>query len=167
MKRYIKSGVTSSKRLNIMTAKKESKQLTELVLQGNYGYGWDDLTYYDDTPEGRREMKEDYKAYAENEGIPLRTIKRKVDNPNYRVPENNITYADAIAWIESCPYDTSELYGQDGKNFLIKQIGSKLGDAQIFVYENDTVYVYNVNTNRTKQVYSIDELEKAVNKIMR
>lgn len=85
MKRYIKSGVTpsSDKRYEVISAKREPKQITELVLQGNYGYGWDDLTYYDDTPEGRKEMRADYKSYAENERIPLRTVRRKVDNPNY------------------------------------------------------------------------------------
>lgn len=91
MKRYIKSARTP-------------KQVKELVLQGNYGYGWDDLTYYDDTPQGRKEMQEDYKAYAENEGIPLRTITRKSANPDYVEPENNITYADAISWVENSPY---------------------------------------------------------------
>jgi hypothetical protein len=42
------------------------------VLQGNYGYGWDDLTY-EDTKEKALEQK---KCYDENEGYPHRIIKR-------------------------------------------------------------------------------------------
>jgi hypothetical protein len=55
------------------------KQITEYVLQGNYGYGWDDLTYHD----SYQSAKDDEKAYRENENIPLRIIERKVDNPQY------------------------------------------------------------------------------------
>ena len=55
------------------------KKITEYVLQGNYGYGWDDLTYHD----SYQSAKEDEKTYRENENIPLRIIERKVDNPQY------------------------------------------------------------------------------------
>ena len=33
------------------------------MLQGNYGYGWDDLSSYEATSEGRREAKIDEDAY--------------------------------------------------------------------------------------------------------
>ena len=42
------------------------------VLQGNYGYGWDDLCEYETTAEA----KEDKKCYDENESYPHRIIKR-------------------------------------------------------------------------------------------
>ena len=64
------------------------KTVKELVLQGNYGYGWDDLTYYEDTPEGRAERKADYQTYKENEpGVAFRTIERRVPNKNYVAPD--------------------------------------------------------------------------------
>ena len=55
-----------------------------LILQGNYGYGWDDLCQYEDTTEGRRERKVDYQTYIENEpNARFRTIERRVANPDY------------------------------------------------------------------------------------
>ena len=50
------------------------------VLQGNYGYGWDDLIEY---PEGTsiKERKADLKCYRENERNALhRIIERRVLN---------------------------------------------------------------------------------------
>ena len=59
-----------------------------LILQGNYGYGWDDLCQYEDTTEGRLERKRDYQDYIENEGniATFRTISRRVPNPDYVAP---------------------------------------------------------------------------------
>lgn len=75
------------RRNRIMSAR-NPKTVKELVLQGNYGYGWDDLTYYEDTPEGRAERKADYQAYKENEpGVAFRTIERRVPNKNYVAPD--------------------------------------------------------------------------------
>lgn len=58
------------------------------VLQGNYGYGWEDLVFYQCNSTGwiedkdtRMELKSDKKAYRENEpGTPLRVIFRKEKN---------------------------------------------------------------------------------------
>lgn len=47
------------------------------VLQGKYGAGWDDLTAAPQTWEGRKEIREDLKAYRENEGGLYRIIKRR------------------------------------------------------------------------------------------
>lgn len=52
------------------------------VLQGNYGYGWNDLCYYeiDDT----FHVVADYVAYRENEpDYAHRVITRRVANPDY------------------------------------------------------------------------------------
>lgn len=58
----------------------KTKQVS--VLQGNYGYGWDDLCEYDGT--SNRECREDLKLYRENEpGVPFRVIYRRVPNPDY------------------------------------------------------------------------------------
>ena len=59
----------------------KTKQVS--VLQGNYGYGWEDLCQYDST--NSRECKDDLKAYYENEpGVPFRVIYRRVPNPDYK-----------------------------------------------------------------------------------
>lgn len=43
------------------------------VLQGNYGQGWEDLT----ASEKRKEVRNDLKAYRENEGGIYRIIRRR------------------------------------------------------------------------------------------
>lgn len=169
-------GVTSSTRVkkNKITAARVPKTIKELVLQGNYGYGWDDLTYYDDTPEGRKMMKDDYKAYQENEHIPLRTITRKSPNPDYVEPENDITVDEAGVWLDNSPYELEKQWSSDWKttNLIVKQNANAFGKVQVFLRRGDTeaedtVEVRNINTNRTKRVYTIDEFAKAVDKIMR
>lgn len=63
----------------------KSKYKYERILQGNYGNGWDDLTAYDCDSTGwikdkqqRQELKNDIKAYRENEPqYAHRTIKRR------------------------------------------------------------------------------------------
>lgn len=69
-------------------AARNSKTVVELVLQGNYGYGWDDLVSYDNTPEGRKEMKDDLRTYQQEERgrATFRTIERRVANPDYKAP---------------------------------------------------------------------------------
>jgi hypothetical protein len=62
-----------------MATKKPTKYEYLYVLQGNYGYGWEDLTAAEKTYEGLKEIKSDRKAYRENEpGTPLRVIERRV-----------------------------------------------------------------------------------------
>ena len=45
------------------------------VLQGNYGYGWDDLTYENTKEEALKQKK----CYDENESYHHRVIKRRVN----------------------------------------------------------------------------------------
>lgn len=59
------------------------------VIQGNYGYGWDDLTTYEFTGDEekdritRKELREDYKSYEENEvGYQHRIITRYAKKEN-------------------------------------------------------------------------------------
>lgn len=50
------------------------KTYDEWTLQGNYGYGWEDLTSEDSSKEIRERLKE----YRENEGGSYRIICRRV-----------------------------------------------------------------------------------------
>ena len=93
-KKSVKAGkVAASKKFTAKASKsikaaRNSKTMVELVLQGNYGYGWDDLVSYDNTPEGRKEMKDDLKTYQQEERgrASFRTVERRVANPNYKAP---------------------------------------------------------------------------------
>ena len=53
---------------------RKNKYVYLFVLQGNYGYhGWEDLT----ASENRQEVRDDLKAYRENEGGVYRIIRRR------------------------------------------------------------------------------------------
>lgn len=56
----------------------KSKRTKEVkVLQGNYGYGWDDLVEYE--KEDYAELKQDLKSYRENEkGASFRVVTRRI-----------------------------------------------------------------------------------------
>ena len=74
---------------NTVKEAKIPKTKSVKVLQGNYGYGWDDLCEYPDDVSSAKERKDDLKAYKENEpGVSFRIITRRVNNPDY-VPECN------------------------------------------------------------------------------
>ena len=53
--------------------KKQNKYSYLVVLQGNYGYVWEDLTASEDY----REIKQNLKDYRENEGGTYRIIHRR------------------------------------------------------------------------------------------
>lgn len=154
MKRYIKSA-------------RIPKQF-EIYVSQEYvpGYGWEDITQYDDTSsESLREAKQDVKDYRDN-GYNARVITRKVANPDYVEPTNDITYDDAVAWVEACPYSVEEMWSMNGKNYILRTDPKQFYGVQVFINEDGTTRVRNISTNRTKFVYSIDELEKTVNKIL-
>jgi len=52
---------------------RKNKYVYLFVLQGNYRYGWEDLI----ASENRQEMRNDLKAYRENEGGIYRIIQRR------------------------------------------------------------------------------------------
>jgi len=64
----------------VKTTKKQNKYEYLFVLQGYYGYGWEDLTASLD----KREMRSDMKAYRDNEKGVYRIIERRELNPEYR-----------------------------------------------------------------------------------
>lgn len=59
---------------------KENKWINLFVVQGNYGYGWNDLT---STP-SYMVAKKDIKDYRMNERALHRIIRRRVLNPKYK-----------------------------------------------------------------------------------
>ncbi len=129
-------------------------------------YGWEDVTVYDDTSyDSLRLAKQDVKSYRDN-GYQARVITRKINNPDYVEPSNNITYDEVVAWLDDeCPYDKKELYSSTGINYALKT-DNNYSFAQVFAdSDSDEVSVFNIGSNRTKRVRSIDELVKEVNRI--
>lgn len=59
---------------------KTNKYIYLNVLQGNYGYGYEDLT----ASESYSEVKKDLKDYRENDPRSYRIIKRREMNPAYK-----------------------------------------------------------------------------------
>lgn len=66
------------------------KTVAVKVIQANYGYGWDDLCEYGIDTAERKRLKNDYKAYVDNEPkYAHRIINRRVPNPKYVPPDLN------------------------------------------------------------------------------
>lgn len=68
-----------------------SKYVTDIILQGNYGHGWEDIM----SCENDKEAKSYLKDYDENENYPHRIIRRKVLDPEY---EKTLTDIDVIEY---------------------------------------------------------------------
>lgn len=63
---------------------KTNKYIYLNVLQGNYGFGYEDLT----ASENYAEVKKDLKAYRENDPRSYRIIKRREVNPAHMLNIN-------------------------------------------------------------------------------
>ncbi len=63
-----------------MLVKDGSKFKYIKVLQGNYGYGWDDLVEYENPEDEdvKKEIKSDWESYQKNESYPHRIIQRRI-----------------------------------------------------------------------------------------
>lgn len=129
-------------------------------------YGWEDVTVYDDTSsESLKLAKQDVRDYREN-GYSARVITRRVNNPDYVEPENNIDFDAAEDWIKNeCPYEYKEYYMNGGSNYALLAPDTNRAFAQVFIYDDGTVKVYNAYANRSKTVRSIDELVREVERI--
>ena len=63
---------------------KKKKYTYWSILQGNYGYGWDDLIWYDRSkPEQIAEIKYDLKSYRKNQPGAYRIIRRRELNREF------------------------------------------------------------------------------------
>ena len=154
----------------VMAARNAKKTEVYVVQEyTGYGNGWEDIAVYPDTSsDSLRQAKQDVKDYRDN-GYQARIITRRVDNPDYTEPANEITYDEAVVWVEalmeSGPYEVDESYFSAGKSYVLYHKGYPLGFAQIYIDEDNTVRVRHIRVNRTKQVRSIAELEKEVNRL--
>ena len=128
-----------------------------------YGYGWEDVcTYGDTSSQSLREAKQDVKDYIDN-GYSARIITRRVPNPDYVEPVNE------MSWQMVEDYFTGDKAGlikdkYSDHNYLI---GDRYpNQCQVIEYSDGSVVIYNIGTNRTKQIYNIQQFESAINKII-
>lgn len=63
--------------MRIIDMPRQNKYAYLLVLQGNYGQGWEDLTAEIKSRDGLRRIRNDKKAYTENAPCPLRIVERR------------------------------------------------------------------------------------------
>lgn len=64
---------------SLVAERPPSKYVIISVLQGMYDGKWSDLTWYNpEDTDYKKELNADRKSYAENEGVPLRTIHRRI-----------------------------------------------------------------------------------------
>lgn len=153
MKRYIR-------------ATRIGKEKEVYVTQEYTGYGksgWEDIAVYDDTsPQSHKEAKDEVKSYRDN-GFSARIITRRIPNPNYVEPDHNITVEEVHNYINNeCPYPVEELYPA-GANY---KLGKYYPGCQILINDDNTVGIYNIDTKRTKTVYTLPDMVKTIDKIM-
>ena len=131
-------------------------------------YGWENICVYDDTSsQTRKEASAEVRSYIEN-GFGARLITRRVDNPNYVEPTNELTEQMVKDYFagekESLILDTPYTSGRI--NYLIGYPKDYQHRCQVFVTDEGKVFVYNISTKRSKQVYTLDQLDSSINKIL-
>ena len=130
---------------------KEEEPKYEWVLQGNYGYGWDDLVTYD----SKEEAQEDYKTYREEEPefahrIRKRLVKEEAKCESKEVKEEaetNVATFDSIANLFKQALTESKLTETSGyenlsrnakMNEIIKELDNyrgKFPDVETYIWE--------------------------------
>lgn len=57
--------------------KRRNKYCYMYVIQGNYGYGWEDLSCYDKAEYTRQQVFKDLKEYRISQDAPCRLVERR------------------------------------------------------------------------------------------
>lgn len=84
----------------------EEEPKYEWVLQGNYGYGWDDLVTYDNKEEAER----DYKDYRENEPEYTHRIRKRLIKEENKKESKEVKTEELNFNLSSAVYDELNLY---------------------------------------------------------
>lgn len=85
---------------------KEEEPKYEWVLQGNYGYGWDDLVTY----ESKEEAQEDYKTYREEEPEFAHRIRKRLIKEENKKESKEVKTEELNFNLSSAVYDELNLY---------------------------------------------------------
>ena len=142
------------------------------VVQEWTGYGktgWDDVCEYDDTSlESLRLAKQDKKDYIDN-GYAARVITRRVPNKDYVEPTNELNTQMIKDYFtgDKASLVIDKLWSVRGDlNYVIGDPNDFRRRCQVWDNEDGEIFVYNINTNRKKQVYTMDQFENAIYKII-
>lgn len=126
------------------------KFITVKVLQGNYGYGWDDLLEAD--PNDEKEMKEfrdNIKDYKQNEPqYAHRVITRRIKNPNYVEDEVKNSEVEKVEETETVEESKRKLPNKrliernEKKDQKMKELDSLVCESSNGIFKNEEIKKY-------------------------
>lgn len=132
-KHTVTAGRTARARQFGIKAARVGKTKMVYVLQGNYGYGWDDLCEYDRDQYG--ECKADLKAYRENQPANYRIIQRRVPNPDYKeTPVEQSTSSKRKYTVKA----SSDSYSMADYDVVIYRNSEKVYSGSVYDYSFNT-----------------------------
>ena len=122
------------------------------VLQGYYGHGWDDLEEVDaDDIQGVKELRDDLKAYDENERqYAHRIITRKVPNPDYDPSKARKSRAKGFAIVinnDQPMWTGKEVWYTEDPNitadFMVKNgyVNNSLSGMPAYIYDDGYKFI--------------------------
>lgn len=149
---------------------KPNRTKPEYVVQGNYGYGWEDLTASDNQAEARNDLK----AYRENEtGVSHRLITRRVPvtenlkesfKENSELDEPKATNVDLFRPGDTVYVKPSKKLGRvksvKGDYIKVEVMGGKDPDRIDTYYPSD-LELQNSPNNESKSINETKESEEA------
>lgn len=99
----MKQAVNSSRRP--LDSARIGKMVEVPIIQGNYGYGWEDVSEYEKGQDAL--AKADIKEYrASRDGGSYRIIYRRVPNPAYKAPETVVDETVEVSSSRHMSYKT-------------------------------------------------------------
>ncbi|MBO5017043.1 MAG: hypothetical protein J6C92_14725 [Bacteroidaceae bacterium] len=132
-KHTVTAGRTARARQFGIKAARVGKTKLVYVLQGNYGYGWDDLCEYEKNQ--LSECKADLKAYRENQPANYRIIERRVPNPDYKEnPVEQSTTSKRKYTIKA----SSDSYSMADYDIVIYRNSEKVYSGSVYDYSFST-----------------------------
>lgn len=146
-----------------ISAARAGKTKEVIVLQGNYGYGWDDLVEYE--KDQQHEAKQDLADYRENErNAQHRLIRRCVANPSWSAPTDRfsvLTYECGFKYKKDKPTKFSDIdeaityanqLWEAGEEVLLKD---SVTGCNVQLIPNN-IYWTNRNIERFKETVNTD-----------
>ena len=157
MKRYVKAARVG-----------REKEVYVVQEYTGYGYGWEDVCTYSDTSlQSLREAKQDVKDYRDN-GFSARVITRRIPNPDYVEPTNELTSQMIKDYFtgDKASLILDDLYSHGEFNYLLGFPNDYQHRCQVWENSDGEIFVYNCNTHRSKKVYTMQQFEQSINKIL-
>lgn len=97
----------------------------DLVLQGNYGHGWEDLCEYADPKRDREDARDDLKAHRENEPYSFRLITRRSLEPEYDYsPADYLLRARNLRSMSNIAKENAEAYADKAQRYSAPEVNA-------------------------------------------